>query len=63
MESVPTSPKDPGPAAEWPVPGSDLTIHRAVMAVLWTIVIMIALLASSVIWFKGSSPALDGSRL
>jgi hypothetical protein len=40
VESVPTSPKDPGPAAEWPVAGPDLKIHRAVMAVGWTIVIM-----------------------
>lgn len=40
MESVPTSPNDPGPAAEWPAPRSDLTVHRALMAVFWTIVIM-----------------------
>jgi hypothetical protein len=40
VESVPTSPKDLGAAAEWPVPGSDLTVHRALIAVLWTIVIM-----------------------
>jgi hypothetical protein len=40
VESVPTSPKDPGPAAELPVPESDLTVHRALIAVLWTIVIM-----------------------
>jgi hypothetical protein len=40
LESVPTSHKDLGPAANWPARGSDLTIHRALMAVLWTIVIM-----------------------
>jgi hypothetical protein len=40
VQSVSTSPKNPGPAAEWPVPRSDLTIHRAVLAILWTIVIM-----------------------
>ena len=40
VESVSTSPKDAGPAAEWPVAGPDLTIYRAVIAVLWTIVIM-----------------------
>ena len=40
VESVPTSHKDLGPAANWPARGSDLTIHRALMAVLWTIVIM-----------------------
>jgi VanZ like family len=40
VELVPTTPNDPDLAVEWPVPGSDLTIHRVVMAVLWTILIM-----------------------
>jgi VanZ like family len=41
VESVTTSPNDPNSATQWPVPGSELTIHRLVLAVLWTIVIML----------------------
>ena len=41
METVPTSSSVPEPTAPWPAPESDLTIYRAVMAVLWTIVIML----------------------
>jgi VanZ like family len=41
VESVTTSPKGPNPAAQRPVAGSDLTTHRVVLAVLWTIVIML----------------------
>ena len=41
MESVPTSPSVPEPTTRWPVPESDLTTHRALLAVLWTIVIML----------------------
>ena len=40
MKSVSTSPDDAGPAMERRLARSDLAIHRAVMAVLWTIVIM-----------------------
>ncbi len=41
MESVPTSPSVPEPTTRCPVPESDLTTHRALLAVLWTIVIML----------------------
>jgi hypothetical protein len=40
VTSVPTSPKDPGPTSHPPQPGTDLTVPRTVIAVLWTIVIM-----------------------